>query len=171
VFATAILIASTVVGCGSADKPEAAAPTPEKPHKLHMVFEKVGPRRVAINVTTDLPDGTNLFIKVHRSYWHKTDRVDEEFAGEIFSKDLPVVGGKITAHVDIDDSKWLKERESKKAQFTAAGIWDEVGKISPDVTAWVLYSPKRPQPPSIQKLLGAVPTMEVEKSLPVPFRR
>jgi len=184
-----ILGLTLVCGCGSAPQGQEIkvverAPKP-KQFTLDATLAKVGPRRVAVDVKTDLPDGTNVLVSVIRIYWERKDK-DNEYAGDIFNKDLPVKDGKASIEVDVDDSIWVKVHNAKKEQFVPLGLWDEIGKVSPNITAQVLYSSMRDQPDSVKKILGSkgelmlqpgksanasMTTIRVEKELSLPFKR
>jgi hypothetical protein len=151
------------------------------PYRLDMTASLIGPRQLAVDVATDLPNGTNLLVNVQRSYWQRTTDTDIEYAGDIFIKDIPVRDGKIHAEVDIGDSAWMKARNAKKEHFTKLGIWDEVGKVSPDVEVSVLYSSMRDQPQDVRHALGAfgqpdkagsgpAKTIRVEKIVTIPYK-
>lgn len=170
-FGFGVLSAALLCGCGFApSEPKANKAIEKEPklrsYKLETLVGKVGPRRISVDVTTDLPNGTNLLVTVRRSYWERKDK-ESEYAGEIYSEDLPVKDGKVSVDVDVVDSIWVKAHAEKKDQFTPLGLWDEIGEVSPKIEVWVLYSSMRDQPDSVQKILGAKGELVLQPSTAV----
>jgi len=151
-----------------------------KDYLIKIDVQNPSGRRINVKVTTDLPDQTNLHVTVKRIYFQENK--PEAYSGEFHSQDHTVKDGQIQLAVDVDDSIWFKQRQSKKKQFTELGIWEEIAKISPDVKVSVLFSPRRTQPQHILETLGTrgefianrEPTfnsLRVEKTIPLPFKQ
>lgn len=131
---------------------EKEVPTSElKEYEIDLSAVKISTREIKINIKTDFPDGTNFLLSVGRTHFLKGS--NEEYSGEIFSKDFSVNQGTIETTVNIDDSKWYDEH-----QRLVRALPDDIqpiAKISDNISISVLYSAARTQPSDVKRILGA----------------
>lgn len=121
-----------------------------KEYKIDLSVEKISASEIKINIKTDFPDGTNFLLSVGRTHFLKGS--DEEYSGEIFSKDFTVDQGTIETTVNIDDSEWYDEH-----QRLVKALPDDIqpiAKISDNINISVLYSAARTQSSDVEKILG-----------------
>jgi len=162
---------------------ESMPPTREGAVEYHLDVQVslVDSLRIAVDAKTDFPDGTKLMVGVTRRFWEKGSSTT--YAGEISTDDYPVVDGAIHVEVDVSDARWYAERKQKEREFAGLDIFGVIGRISPEVTVRVLFSPMRDQTPEILDVLGRsgervegsgvdragkIYVFEVEKSIVVP---
>jgi len=122
-----------------------------KEYAIDLSAVKIRAREIKISIKTDFPDGTNILLSVGRTHFLKGS--NDEYSGEIFSKDFPVNQGTIETTVNIDDSKWHDEH-----QRLVRAIPDDIqpiASISDNISISVLYSAARTQPSDVKKILGA----------------
>jgi len=121
-----------------------------KEYEIDLSAVKISAREIKINIKTDFPDGTNFLLSVGRTHFLKGS--DEEYSGEIFSKDFTVDQGTIETTVNIDDSEWYDEH-----QRLVKALPDDIqpiAKISDNINISVLYSAARTQSSDVEKILG-----------------
>lgn len=121
-----------------------------KEYEIDLSAVKISAREIKINIKTDFPDGTNFLLSVGRTHFLKGS--DEEYSGEIFSKDFTVDQGTIETTVNIDDSEWYDEH-----QRLVKALPDDIqpiSKISDNINISVLYSAARTQSSDVEKILG-----------------
>jgi hypothetical protein len=126
--------------------------TPEvKEYEIDLSAAIISAREIKIIIRTDFPDGTNFLLSVGRSHFLKGS--NEEYSGELFSKDFSVNQGTIETTVKIDDTKWHDEH-----QRLLRALPDDIqpiARISDDISISVLYSAARTQPSDVKNILGA----------------
>jgi hypothetical protein len=121
-----------------------------KEYEIDLSAVKISASEIKINIKTDFPDGTNFLLSVGRTHFLKGS--DEEYSGEIFSKDFTVDQGTIETTVNIDDSEWYDEH-----QRLVKALPDDIqpiAKISDNINISVLYSAARTQSSDVEKILG-----------------
>lgn len=123
-----------------------------KEYFINLDVKKTHPRKIRISVITNFPDGTNFLVNVDRIYYEKGK--SEKYSGEIISKDLPVENGKIELDVFVNDSVWYNKYYQDAKQFGGLIDYPGIGRISPDITVAVLFSPRRKQRKDILNVLG-----------------
>ncbi len=152
-------------------------------YQLTLTATKVSPRRLRIRATTDLPDGTMLYVSVDRQYHERNN--DETYSGEIFERDVAVQAGHVELEIEVDDSRWYQKRREDERKFAGMGVFGELGRISDEVDVSVLFSPRRTQSQEILRKLGRngehvggagarrsgdFTVYEAEEKVKVPFR-
>ena len=107
---------------------------------------------IKIKISTNFPEGTNFLVDVSRTYYEKGK--SEKYAGEIYSKDIPVKDGKIKLDVSVNDSTWYNKYYQDANEYSGIIDYPGIGKISPNVEVSVLFSPRREQLGEVLKILG-----------------
>jgi len=151
---------------------------------INLDIVKLDSRKIKIDITTNFPDGTNFFVDVSRTYQEKGK--SETYSGEMFNKDIAVKNGKIQVESFINDSIWFNKYYEDAKKFGHLMDYPGVGKVSPNVRIWVLFSPRRNQRSNILKILGkngefiegsgatkgsAHTSFEVTKLIEIPFKK
>lgn len=151
---------------------------------IDLDIVKLDSRKIKIDIATNFPDGTNLFVDVSRTYQEKGK--SETYSGEMFNKDIAVKNGKIQVESIINDSIWYNKYYEDAKKFGHLMEYPGVGKVSANVGVWVLFSPRRDQRSNILKILGkngefikgsgatkgsAYTSFEVTKLLEIPFKK
>lgn len=147
-----------------------------------MTSTKIDTREIKISIKTNFPDGTNLLVDVNRTHFLKG--IDEKYSGDIYSKNISVINGKIETIVYIEDSNWYNEH-IRLVKALPDDI-KPIAKISDDITISVLFSPKRDQLDSILIVTGidgeyvsgngteikyGFTTFRVSKDIVIPFQK
>ena len=109
-------------------------------------------RTLAINVKTNLPDGTKLLVSVDRLYWENNN--ESRYSGEIYSKDIEDEDGQINIITKIDDKKWKDEYRRKQIHFAKLNLFTGIRKVSPYIDIRILFSPRRNKNNKVLKILG-----------------
>lgn len=125
-------------------------PISEKKDYSITIVPALSGRELKIGIKTDFPDGTILYVDVHRIHFLKGS--NEEYAGEIFERDFVVNQGSIETTVQIDDSDWYNEHLQLVKDLP--NDIQPISKISENITVSVMFSPKRDQPANILMILG-----------------
>lgn len=155
-----------------------------KEYYINLNLTKKSSRRIVIDIGTNFPEGMNLLIDVSRTYFQKGN--PDAYAGEIYSRDVGVANSKIQLAVDIDDTNWFSDFQSKKKQFKELGIYSDIERISQEVEISVMFSPKRKHPSQVLDILGKnaefvkgagakrrgfFTTYSVSKKVSIPFKK
>lgn len=155
-----------------------------KEYSMTLDVEKIAARQIEIRLQTDFPEGTEILIGVKRIYYEKGEK--DKYAGEIFSKDIPVKDSRIDLVVDVNDTKWYTEYHRKAEKFKGLGIFSGIDRILPQIEVDALFSPRRQKSTDVLNKLGEngeyvkgdgarragnLTTYELSRSLDIPFKK
>jgi hypothetical protein len=155
-----------------------------KEYSMTLNVEKRTVRQIEIHLQTDFPEGTEILVDVKRIYYQKDE--EDEYAGEIFSRDILVKDSRIDLVVDVNDAKWYTEYHKKAEKFKDLGLFSGIDRILPKIEVDALFSPRRQQSASILNKLGkngeyvkgsgakrsgSFTTYRVSRSIDIPFEK
>lgn len=155
-----------------------------KDYSMTLNVEKSAARQIEIHLQTNFPESTVILVNVKRIYYQKGEK--DEYAGEIFSKKIPVKDSKIDLVVDVNDTKWYTEYHRKAEKFKGLGIFSGIDRVLPQIEVWALFTPRGQQPADVLKTLGKngeyikgngakrsgnFTTYEISKFIDVPFKK
>lgn len=121
-----------------------------KEYKIKISAINLGERKVRINITTNFPDGTNLFLSSFRIYHTKGDTVAH--CGDLPEKVFSVKDGKFETIIIIDDTEWYNIYKGVSKIFPTD--FPPISKISNKITINVMYTAARDQPANVTEILG-----------------
>lgn len=136
---------------GLAEKARVEIPIAKlKEYKIKISAINLGERKVRINITTNFPDGTNLFLSSYRIYHTKGDTVAH--CGDLPEKVFSVKDGKFETIIIIDDTEWYNRYQGVSKIFPSD--FPPLSKISDKITINVMYTAARDQPANVTEILG-----------------
>ena len=121
-----------------------------KEYKIEISVTNAGERRVRININTNFPDGTNLFLSTYRIYYTKGDTIG--YGGDLPEKVFSVKDGKYETIMLINDKEWY-DRYQSIAKIEPSDF-PQITKISDKITINVMYTAARNQPVNVTEILG-----------------
>ena len=95
------------------------------------IIAEVNGRELTFQLSTDLPDNTEIMASVSRQYWNEGSA--EDYVGDYLSRKTTVGELKLSMKVVIDDTRWKNEREQKQKLLAKMGAPFQVRKISDEV--------------------------------------
>lgn len=119
-------------------------------YKIELSATNAGERRVKININTNFPNGTNLFLSAYRIYYTKGDTTPS--GGSLPEKVFSVKDGKYETIMIINDKEWY-DRYQSIARLEPSDF-PQITKISDKITINVMYTAARNQPANVTKILG-----------------
>ena len=136
----------------NASKKQEAGEPKTKEYFIDLSVAKSQNRLIKIKISTNFPEGTNFLVDLSRIYYEKGK--SEKYAGEIYSKDIPVKDSKIELDISVNDSPWYNKYYQDAKKFSGIIDYPGIGKISPNIEVSVLFSPLREQLGKVLKILG-----------------
>ena len=86
---------------------------------------------LALSISTDLPDDTELMISVARSYWEEGSST--EYSINYLSEKSTVGKWKNEQNITVDNNKWESDLKQKQEKFIGTDLGFNIGKISDSI--------------------------------------
>jgi len=122
----------------------------KKEYRVNIDVNEEDNRTLALNIKTNFPDGTNLYVSIGRNHYLKGK--SELYSGNLFGEDIKVQNGSINTKVAINDFKWHSEYQDLIKALP--DDFPPISKISDSVTIRIMFSPLRDQSEEILRILG-----------------
>lgn len=102
-----------------------------------------------LSVDTDLPDDTEVFVSVYRTYRQKGD--PDEYSIDYFAEKSTIEKWKSKHKISIDNKKWKSDLKAHQKQMDKLGLGFDVGSINKKVIAATVIVPIRQSNPEFGK--------------------
>ena len=111
-------------------------PSKLKEYKIDISAINIGESKVKINIATNFPDGTNLFLSIYRIYFVKGDT--ETYTGDLGEKVFSVKNGQFETIMTISDTEWYNRYQ--KVVKSIPNDFPPISKISENIFIDVMYT-------------------------------